>query len=348
MKLKPYPVPSKLRQEFENGDTRLSKNRKVNITEKNYSSKFQELLWLEELQMEVDIRKYDMDTFMEHKNGYLVLNVPGLAEKRPSIMLDDQIFVSFPKDDIKSKSNKGKQAPSKKNESEKNDTRKEIKISKEWQGYVHSIEEERVFLKFSSEFHKTYINKQPCHVRFTFSRAPLRRLHHAAANRGTIPQTLLFPPPQLPKLASVEIDESKINWFDRNLNQKQRQAVAHVIQRIDVSVPYTIFGPPGTGMIKRISLKIALKQLTINSGKTKTVIEAIKQIWKNNSKSYILACAPSNSAADLLVERLRNHVSKKEMIRLCAAQRDPTSIPRDVLPFCTDASQGLFSGDTPF
>jgi len=37
------------------------------------------------------------------------------------------------------------------------------------------------------------------------------------------------------------------------------------------------------------------------TGKTVTVVEAILQIFHNVRASRILACAPSNSAADLLV-----------------------------------------------
>ena len=61
-------------------------------------------------------------------------------------------------------------------------------------------------------------------------------------------------------------------------------------------IPYIIFGPPGTG-------------------KTVTITEAIKQIWKSNNRANIVATAPSNSAADLLARRLIENVPKTQILR---------------------------------
>ena len=60
-------------------------------------------------------------------------------------------------------------------------------------------------------------------------------------------------------------------------------------------VPYIIFGPPGTG-------------------KTVTITEAIKQVWKTKPESFIVAAAPSNSAADLLALHLIKQVPKTQIV----------------------------------
>lgn len=77
-------------------------------------------------------------------------------------------------------------------------------------------------------------------------------------------------------------------YFDPNihkfeiphLNPSQNEAVHKILSAQDVAV---VHGPPGTG-------------------KTTTLVEAIKQLVKRESP--ILVCAPSNPATDLLTERL--------------------------------------------
>lgn len=67
------------------------------------------------------------------------------------------------------------------------------------------------------------------------------------------------------------------------------------------------------------------------SGKTVTVVEAIKQIEKTQANCYILACAPSNSAADLLCKRILEHVDKRKVCRMYASSRDPTLVPDELM-----------------
>lgn len=66
------------------------------------------------------------------------------------------------------------------------------------------------------------------------------------------------------------------------------------------------------------------------------MVEAIKQIEKNQSSCHILVCAPSNSAADLLCLKIVEQVDDCKVFRMYASSRDPKSVP-DRLKVSTDA-----------
>lgn len=62
----------------------------------NYKQRFTYLLFLEEIQLSLNMRKFNMSDAIFHKNGeYLALKIPGLAEKRPSLMKGDRIYVKL-------------------------------------------------------------------------------------------------------------------------------------------------------------------------------------------------------------------------------------------------------------
>ena len=83
-------------------------------------------------------------------------------------------------------------------------------------------------------------------------------------------------PQQTPHNASNEL------WNIDKLNESQNKAVQNIAQTQDVAI---IHGPPGTG-------------------KTTTIVAAVKKLTQ--TENTILVAAPSNTAADLLTERLAN------------------------------------------
>ena len=94
-------------------------------------------------------------------------------------------------------------------------------------------------------------------------------------------------PPHFDRQAENERVELK---FAASLNDSQQEAVRFCLSGDDVAI---IHGPPGTG-------------------KTTTVIELIVQAVARGDK--VLACAPSNTATDNLLERLAN--ARQRVIRL--------------------------------
>lgn len=103
----------------------------------------------------------------------------------------------------------------------------------------------------------------------------------------------------------------EVKAFNPALNREQLSAVRHILANTQKDNFYVVFGPPGTG-------------------KTTTIIEAMKQILERDPEARLLCCAPSNDAADLIVQKLH---PTKGMIRVCAFQRSPDGVPEVVLQY---------------
>uniref|UniRef100_A0A8B9UU17 RNA helicase n=1 Tax=Anas zonorhyncha TaxID=75864 RepID=A0A8B9UU17_9AVES len=298
--LNTYPYPKSLKETIKLGpktDPASSWVKMLSLLEAplhagNYQQKFQLLLHLEEIQMEVDIRRYDMqEVTMVQDRELLVLDVPGVAENRPSVLRGDHLFVSL---------------------SSERDSSPLV----QYKGYVHDVELEKVRLGFSSKLKSKFVNKLKFDVTFTFSRLPLQVQHRAAAlsmQQGLA--SLLFPSASCNK--PLTSGPCQPRWFDSKLqkNEEQRRAVMNIVTGMSRPAPYLIFGPPGTG-------------------KTVTLVEAIKQVWSCFKDARILACAPSNSAADLLCQRLITDIAPRYVYRIMASSRSYREVPTEIRPCC--------------
>ncbi|XP_073326824.1 putative helicase mov-10-B.2 [Pagrus major] len=258
---------------------------------KNYSEKFQLLLYLEEQQMEVDIKRYNIPnnereeatmTRDRFNKRLLVLEVPGVSENRPSVLRGDSLL-AYPVGEKKVK----------------------------YRGYVHSVQLDSVKLGFSSELLDRFVDGMKFNIEFTVNRLTVRVQHRAAEMATTCRLgDVLFPSTLL---SSQQTELPQLSLFDSKLekNLEQYQAVQHIVAGSSKPAPYLVFGPPGTG-------------------KTVTVVEAIKQIEKNQASCHILACAPSNSAADLLCKKILEHVDEHKVFRMYASSRDPNYVPEEI------------------
>uniref|UniRef100_A0A4W6EJL6 RNA helicase n=1 Tax=Lates calcarifer TaxID=8187 RepID=A0A4W6EJL6_LATCA len=287
VKLGDYKYPHYLKeltkQRMEDSETLLNCPLKM----KNYSHRFHLLLHLEEIQMEVDIRKYDLHnqtmTQDQSNRKLLKLRVPGVAENRPSVLRGDCLRVS-----------------------KSEDTVEPITV---YTGYVHRVELDSVKLGFSKRLLQIFISNMKFDVEFTINRFPLK-LQHRAVDLATKHQLeeVLFPS----GAAVTNLSMPKLRMFNRQLenNPEQHAAVQRIVAGSSKPAPHLVFGPPGTG-------------------KTITLVEAMSQVL--NPSAHILACAPSNSACDLLCERLMVNMDPYQVYRVYASSRDPRSVPTNLL-----------------
>lgn len=72
-----------------------------------------------------------------------------------------------------------------------------------------------------------------------------------------------------------------------------------------------------------------------------TIVEAIRQIILKNPDARILACAPSNSAADLIAERLMG--LSQQLFRLNAPSRSVNLMPKSLERFSLINNDATFS-----
>ncbi|CAB3256452.1 unnamed protein product [Arctia plantaginis] len=258
----------------------------------NYMDRWHTLIYMEEIQVTVDMRSYDISkAFLIRCQEYLGIEINGLAEKRPSLIAGDKVMVK----DIW-------------------DSNKPL-----YEGFVHLIKGDLVLMKFHPRFHESYSGSDVS-IQFHFNRSVFRRAHQAVnlaiSNLGVdilFPNRIKLRNPQLPsdKVESIE-------WYNKDLNSGQKAAIKNILLGECRPMPYCIYGPPGTG-------------------KTMTVIETILQILTLMPDSRILVATPSNSAANLLTERLLKYkkLFSNSVVRLIANYLvDNENIPDIIKPYC--------------
>ncbi|KAK6130222.1 hypothetical protein DH2020_036032 [Rehmannia glutinosa] len=288
-RLPDYPIPAHIRDMVNNQQIPDAVNE--GLTESNYGSFFKTLLAMEEIKLEEDMRAYDMEcvTMKRNKSHFLSLEVPGLAEKRPSLVNGDYIFVKLVTEDQNA--------------------------NVAYQGYIHRVEAEEIFLKFDQKFHHSHRESDLYNVQFTYNRTSMRRLYQAVEAAESLHTDFLFPS-ESSKMRLVE--PTPLVPISCTLNEEQMSAIEMILARKG-GPPYLIHGPPGTG-------------------KMMTLIESILQIYRSKKNARVLVCAPSNSAADHILERLISEksvqIKKNEIFRLNAFTRPFEDVNPNHIEFC--------------
>ncbi|KAH0658561.1 hypothetical protein KY289_027309 [Solanum tuberosum] len=290
-KLLSYPIPRDVREMIEK--KRFPDVIGEGLRRDNYVAYFRTLLAIEEIKMEEDMRDYDMESVTMKRRGphFLSLHVPGLAERRPSLVDGDHIFAKLA-------------------------TTYASEIITPYQGYIHRVEAEEVFLKFDKEFHDNHVGRNLYNVQFAFNRMGVRKLHQAIEATESLDGEIVSPS----VISSTRNIQAAV-LAPRNscmLNKEQTSAVEKILG-CEGGAPYVIHGPPGTG-------------------KTRTLIEAIIQLHIMRKDARVLVCAPSNSAADHILEKLVSQqnveVQEHEIFRLNALTRPLDDVNPSCLRFC--------------
>lgn len=281
------------------------KNNPSHDSMEEYGLYWQHLLYASEHQMRRDIQLYDMENVRLQKEGrHFLFAVPGLAEGRPSVLRGDLVCITF-----------------------KNCL---------YKGRVMFIRQLEVVLDLHSKFARNFnASVDRVNVRFTFSRTTLRTSHRACESLAETHLGAELIVPGTAHIAeiyggvatnnrpqAVTTNSTLSPWANRFLNLEQQAAVQQIANGRLRPLPYIIFGPPGTG-------------------KTTTVVETIYQLGKRGKK--ILLVAPSNDAADILVERLAAYYPPSEMRRILAFSRSIDMLPASIRSYATD---GMDSSDS--
>ncbi|CAI0465898.1 unnamed protein product [Linum tenue] len=282
-----YEIPKEMREKIENKE--IPEEVTSGLSRENYAEYFKTLLIMEEIQLEEDMRAYDMERVVMKKRGsFLSLVVPGLAERRPSLVHGDYIFAK----------------PAHSDES-----------IVPYQGYVHRVQADEVYLQFNPQFHLSHLDGNLYDVHFTYNRVNIRRQYQAIDSARDLETEFLFPSEALEHRL---IQPQSLIPIARNINEEQKSSI-EMILGCTGGPPYVIHGPPGTG-------------------KTMTIVEAILQLYRSRRSARILVCAPSNSAADHLLDKLLSQeafsVRENEIFRLNATARSFDEIKQDHIRFC--------------
>lgn len=204
--------------------------------------------------MEAATLSYISPSAYDEHPRYLSLHVPGLGEKRPSVLVGDAVVVSEAGDPHAQK----------------------FKV------FVHRIQETSIYLKFSDTFYHNFEPHQRYKVEFDFSRKMLSMYHQGLSrtnpskNRSKNPPIAkwLFPGdhyiPQDILVCSccryvcvcmedfssfhgnITVTKqgpttAEVDLINESLNYYQKKAVRNIVHAYGRQVPYIVFGPPGTG-----------------------------------------------------------------------------------------------------
>ncbi|KAF9527402.1 hypothetical protein CPB83DRAFT_907611 [Crepidotus variabilis] len=251
-----------------------------------------------------DLAQYDISRAALQREGrFYFLNVPGLAERRPSVLIGDQMLVQ--------------------------DTREPG--GRWYEGHVHIVRRDAVGLCFHDSFGRTYSVDKRYDVQFKLNLIPQRRQHQALGShleqiRILFPQARLILPPT-ENLATLNLQY--LNPFIES-NYPQVQAVTSIVTAAAGSPPFIVFGPPGTG--KTVTIVEGIRQLLNKEPSTKILAYA-----PSNSAADLIALRLAKSNENL------SGLDNNNLFRFYAPSRSNEQVPQELGDFLYISSEGHFS-----
>uniref|UniRef100_A0A667XVM2 RNA helicase n=1 Tax=Myripristis murdjan TaxID=586833 RepID=A0A667XVM2_9TELE len=254
-------------------------------------SKFHLLLHVEELQMRKDIKKYNMAdvSMVKDKNGS-----NHLILQVPGVSENRPSVLPGDSVLVTPQDQSGYLADS------------------TYEGYVHHVDRDHVYLDFKNLL-VHFTEDMKFSVEFNINRLTLRIQHRAVDLASACKlKKVLFPDTANSPSEKLVVQSLMDQLFNEHLkgNEEQCKAVQHIVAGSSKPAPYLVFGPPGTG-------------------KTVTVVEAVKQVQRSQASCHILVCAPTNAAVDLLCESIARYSSRDEVFRFYALTHSVKDIPKN-------------------
>jgi hypothetical protein len=223
-----YKIPSDIRTFLQSASKvamdSFEAKLKEKVTTANYFHIFTRLLSLEEHQLDLDIRFYDMKDakFKDVKRKvYLHLTAPSVVDNRPAVIVGDVLYVY----------------------EDKSRTRR-------YEAIVHEIIDGCV-LKLGIDDRFPFVKNKAYDIEFSYNKSVFSLMHKALGKyfeNQSLFEGILFPAENQSTSTRLARHDITINtWYDRNLNEEQKTAVVNIVNNTSKNAPFIIFGPPGTG-----------------------------------------------------------------------------------------------------
>ncbi|KAM3872362.1 putative helicase mov-10-B.1 [Diretmus argenteus] len=203
------------------------------LTWKNYSQKLHLLLFLEEVQLERDMKKYNMvDVPLVRDEDDTKLFLLQVSDSDASLLRGQQVLVR----------------PSEEPEDPE---------GVRYQGFIHHVDEDQAQLSFGKEFMDRFIEGMTFSVEFVVNRLTMRVEHRAVEFASLYSlKEVLFPAEDPISYKSKKTSTPSLFNSQLKENREQYQAIKHIVAGSSIPAPYLVFGPPGTAFTKMLCEKL--------------------------------------------------------------------------------------------